>query len=440
MRRALSSLRFWEFVSLVLFNTGMAFLLFYTPAAPSTTAATAATAALPYMLFPGVLWACIRFHRKGSGFILVIVVLVVCFCTAQGRGPLVRESANGTVLQVQLLVVVLSLGAVLLAAAVRDTRRLREGLRQLNLSLEGEVARRTEEMQAVNEDLKKSKEELEEAGRAKTEFLANMSHEIRTPIHGIIGMTALALDALESLHLAPFDSQDPAAPGVSAEALALRHDLTVELHEHLTVVAQSADCLLNIANTVLDLARIEAGQLALDRVPFALRDMVGSTMRMLQVRAEQKQLLFSWQVAEGVPHTVLGDPGRLQQCIINLVGNAIKFTHQGSVDLDITLLFCPPPAPGTKHEAAAAASSRQEAAAAASTTRHGAATAAASITPIATTTTSTSTTSSTISTSSTGSNMINCQISSNTNNNESKSSNNSKGAARGAAAAGGGAA
>ncbi|GJP43583.1 hypothetical protein CLOM_g3028 [Closterium sp. NIES-68] len=358
MRRALSSLRFWEFVSLVLFNTGMAFLLFYTPAAPSTTAATAATAALPYMLFPGVLWACIRFHRKGSGFILVIVVLVVCFCTAQGRGPLVRESANGTVLQVQLLVVVLSLGAVLLAAAVRDTRRLREGLRQLNLSLEGEVARRTEEMQAVNEDLKKSKEELEEAGRAKTEFLANMSHEIRTPIHGIIGMTALALDALESLHLAPFDSQDPAAPGVSAEALALRHDLTVELHEHLTVVAQSADCLLNIANTVLDLARIEAGQLALDRVPFALRDMVGSTMRMLQVRAEQKQLLFSWQVAEGVPHTVLGDPGRLQQCIINLVGNAIKFTHQGSVDLDITLLFCPPSRP--RHQARSGGSSQQQ--------------------------------------------------------------------------------
>ncbi|CAI5932026.1 unnamed protein product [Closterium sp. NIES-64] len=337
--KTLASLRFWEFIFLLLLNAATAGLIFSTPAAPTTfsttttavPAATTATAALPYLLFPG-------------------------------------DTASGTVLQVQVLVLVLSLGAVLLAAAVRDTRRLREGLRQLNLSLEGEVARRTEQMQAVNEvsegegerdsgagagggaelgavllaaavrdprrlreglrqlnlslegeDLKRSKEEFG-GGRAGQDRIPRQ-HEPRdrTPIHGIIGMTALALDALESLH-DPHDPHDPhdLATHPSSDALALRNDLTVELHEHLTVVAQSADCLLNIANTVLDLARIEAGQLALDKVPFALRDVVGSTMRMLQVRAEQKQLLFSWQVAEGVPHTLVGDPGRLQQCIINL--------------------------------------------------------------------------------------------------------------------------
>ncbi|CAI5479489.1 unnamed protein product [Closterium sp. Yama58-4] len=186
----------------------------------------------------------------------------------------------------------------------------------------------------LDRDLKKSKEELEEAGRAKTEFLANMSHEIRTPIHGIIGMTALAMDTLESLRAIPLPPIPPphssshsasAAAAAAVAALAERSDLTVEVHEHLTVVAQSADCLLNIANTVLDLARIEAGQLALDKVPFRLRDVVGSTMRMLQVRAEQKQLGFSWHVAEKVPLELMGDPGRLQQCLINLVHNSSFF-------------------------------------------------------------------------------------------------------------------
>ncbi|CAI5459065.1 unnamed protein product [Closterium sp. Yama58-4] len=134
---------------------------------------------LPYMLFPGVLWAAVRFNRHGSGLMLLLVVLIACCCTARGWGPLVREKANETILQLQVFVVVVGLVGVVVAAAVRDTNRLRKELRRLNARLEGEVQRRTEQIRQYNEDLKKSKEELEEAGRAKTEFLANMSHEIR---------------------------------------------------------------------------------------------------------------------------------------------------------------------------------------------------------------------------------------------------------------------
>ncbi|CAI5975652.1 unnamed protein product [Closterium sp. NIES-65] len=369
----LSTPKSWEFLALFLLNTGISLLIFAPGASPLIVS-------LPYMLFPGVLWAAVRFNRHGSGLILLLVVLIACCCTARGWGPLVREKANETILQLQVFVVTVGVVGVVVAAAVRDTNRLRKELRRLNARLEGEVQRRTEQIRQYNEDLKKSKEELEEAGRAKTEFLANMSHEIRTPIHGFIGMTALAMGTLESLraaartilplflhprvppshsptahtirekgrclpipsgpflfphlliplpcpspappllpNLPPYPPSTPihgiigmtalamdtleslraiplppiphhssshsasaAAAAAAAAALAERSDLTVEVHEHLTVVAQSADCLLNIANTVLDLARIEAGQLALDKVPFRLRDVVGSTMRMLQ--------------------------------------------------------------------------------------------------------------------------------------------------------------
>ncbi|MCO5590676.1 hypothetical protein L7F22_044650 [Adiantum nelumboides] len=120
-------------------------------------------------------------------------------------------------------------------------------------------------------------------------------------------------------------------------SLALDTNLTNEQREHLETVSQSANCLLHIVNALLDLAKIEAGRLELEHVPFCLSGTIESTMKMLQVRAKQKNLEFSWNVASDLPRCFIGDAGRLQQCILNLVGNAIKFTHEGSVSLSARL-------------------------------------------------------------------------------------------------------
>ncbi len=209
----------------------------------------------------------------------------------------------------RVAVLTLSTPAMVIMASISKRRADRIAIaslqqaREHGRSLEKLLAERRRD----GEELRKAKEAAEAASRAKSEFLANVSHEVRTPMNGIIGMTELALET----------------------------ELTREQREYLEIVRTSADALLTVINDLLDFSKIEAGKLSLQPVPFDPRSVVSDAMRSVALRAHEKELELCYRVDPAVPANMRGDALRLRQVLLNLLGNAIKFTEKGEVVLRV---------------------------------------------------------------------------------------------------------
>jgi signal transduction histidine kinase/DNA-binding response OmpR family regulator len=257
-----------------------------------------------YMMIPLLFWSTFRFGQRESTLLVIVISAIAVFGTARGFGSFAKESVFQSLLLLQSFICVIALTTFILSAVLHENRKAQAKLKQAKDELEQRVEARTAE-------LKTAKIIADSASQAKSEFLANMSHELRTPLNGILGY---------------------------AQIFQRSQTLTAKEHKGIDIIYQCASHLLTLINDILDLSKIEAGKMELHSQDFPFLDFLQGVVEICRIRAEQKGIYFIYQPNQQLPRHIHADEKRLRQVLINLLGNAIKFTDRGGVTFKVEIV------------------------------------------------------------------------------------------------------